>query len=235
MQLLSSTNIGTTAVHARKCQSTVPAGKPLRCTQVRASKPSGGFGNSNKKRIETAENSVYVPRKPRLSAAEEEQQAQQQQASTSASPAGGGGSAPFFSASRLNAPGGNWVNVEDNIDEFFKQAGREVKAKTLEAGRTIMLYRHKGTIYCSDVESSTYKYPMVDAKLMDGPDGAPIVEVPLDGTKYQLRNGEVLEWTPEGKNPVQKFLNNLKKAAPAQPLAVYPTEVKNGTLMVRLT
>eukprot|EP00983_Pelagomonas_calceolata_P112197 1159860-Pelagomonas_calceolata.AAC.5 len=48
---------------------------------------------------------------------------------------------------------------------------------------------------------------------------------PETGTKYLLRNGEVLEWTPEGKNPAQKFLNNLKKATPAQPLAVYPTEV----------
>mmetsp|Transcript_12987 Transcript_12987/g.35378 ORF Transcript_12987/g.35378 Transcript_12987/m.35378 type:complete len:232 (+) Transcript_12987:153-848(+) len=231
--MLSLSTTPSTAVQARKGHPSVPA-KPVRCVQARASKPSGGFGKSNKKRIETAENSVYVPRKPRLSAAEE-QQAQQQQASTSASPSGGGGSAPFFSAARLNAPGGNWVNVEDNIDEFFKQAGKEVKAKTLAAGRTIMLYRHKGTVYCSDVESSTYKYPMVDAKLMDGPDGAPIVEVPLDGTKYLLRNGEVLEWTPEGKNPAQKFLNNLKKATPAQPLAVYPTEVKNGSLMVRLT
>lgn len=26
-----------------------------------------------------------------------------------------------------------------------------------------------------------FKFPLVDAKLMDGPDGVPIVEVPLDG------------------------------------------------------
>eukprot|EP00967_Tisochrysis_lutea_P087982 scaffold124598_cov23-Tisochrysis_lutea.AAC.1 len=97
--MLSLSTTPSTAVQARKGHPSVP-----------------GFGKSNKKRIETAENSVYVPRKPRLSAAEE-QQAQQQQASTSASPSGGGGSAPFFSAARLNAPGGNWVNVEDNIDE----------------------------------------------------------------------------------------------------------------------
>jgi len=70
----------------------------------------GGFGKSNKKRIETAENSVYIPRKPRLSAAEE--QDEQPQAS-----APEGGSASLFSSAKLNAPGGNWVNVEDNIEE----------------------------------------------------------------------------------------------------------------------
>jgi len=46
-----------------------------------------------------------------------------------------------------------------------------------------------------------------------------------EGTKYNLQTGEVLEWTPEGKNITQKFLNNLKKATPAQPLVVYPTQV----------
>jgi hypothetical protein len=73
----------------------------------------GGFGNSNKKRIETAENSVYVPRKSRLSVEEEQQQQQQAAAVKSTN----GGSSVFFSKERLNASGGNWINVEDDIEE----------------------------------------------------------------------------------------------------------------------
>lgn len=127
---------------------------------------------------------------------------------------------------------------------------------------------------------SQFKFPMVDAKLMDGADGNPVVEVPLDGelwfsvsplpciqfcettssfhattchlqtnkqtsqlqtsthtsvllppalsysgTKYDLKSGDVLEWAPQGGNPLQGFLNNLKKAEEAKPLAVYPTQV----------
>jgi len=48
------------------------------------------------------------------------------------------------------------------------------------------------------------------------------------GTKYDLRNGDVLEWAPGGGNPVRSFLNNVKKAQDARPLAVYPTQVKGG-------
>jgi hypothetical protein len=61
---------------------------------------------------------VYVPRKSRLSALEEEQQDQQKLASSAASsPNTGGGSSKFFSQESLNAAGGNWINVEDNIGE----------------------------------------------------------------------------------------------------------------------
>lgn len=44
--------------------------------------------------------------------------------------------------------------VLDDVDAFFAQAGREVKAVTLKAGRTLVLYRHEGKVYCSDVYST---------------------------------------------------------------------------------
>lgn len=38
--------------------------------------------------------------------------------------------------------------------------------------------------YCSDANSTAYKYPMVDAKVVIDKDGEPVAEVPFDGTVY---------------------------------------------------
>ncbi len=51
----------------------------------------------------------------------------------------------------------------------------------------------------------------------------PAVEVPLDGTVYDLATGEVLEWVPKN-NPIRAVLNTLKSSAKPEPLKVYPVE-----------
>ena len=51
----------------------------------------------------------------------------------------------------------------------------------------------------------------------------PTVEVPLDGTVYDLTTGEVLEWVPKN-NPIRAVLNSLKSSAKPEPLKVYPVE-----------
>ncbi len=54
-----------------------------------------------------------------------------------------------------------------------------------------MVYRHKNKVYCSDALSTAFKYPLVDGVILDGPDGRPVVETPLDGTQYDLATGQV--------------------------------------------
>ena len=53
--------------------------------------------------------------------------------------------------------------------------------------------------------------------------GGPAVEVPLDGTVYDLGTGEVLEWVPKN-NPVRAVLNTLKSSAKPESLKVYPIQ-----------
>lgn len=52
-------------------------------------------------------------------------------------------------------------------------------------------------VYASDAASTAYQFPLVDAKLSNGPNGEVVCEVPLDGTQYDLRNGAVLKWCPK--------------------------------------
>jgi hypothetical protein len=40
---------------------------------------------------------------------------------------------------------------------WLQAAGRDVKAITLEAGRSLVLYRHAGCVYCSDVYSTAVR------------------------------------------------------------------------------
>jgi len=57
-------------------------------------------------------------------------------------------------------------------------------------GIALVLYKAQEGIFCSDANSTAYRYPMTDAKIFDGPNG-PAVECPLDGTTYDLRTGQV--------------------------------------------
>jgi len=125
---------------------------------------------------------------------------------------------------------GYWNEVLDDVDAFFAQAGREVKAVTLKAGRTLVLYRHEGKVYCSDVYSTAYKFPLVDAKVLAGGgiSGGPAVEVPLDGTLYDLATGKVLKWCPGEGSMVRGLLGRLKRNQVAVNLDVFDTYVAPG-------
>lgn len=45
-------------------------------------------------------------------------------------------------------------------------------------------------MYCSDANSTAYQFPLVDASILQTKAG-PAVEVPLDGTTYDLATGKV--------------------------------------------
>jgi len=87
----------------------------------------------------------------------------------------------------------------------------------------VMLYKVDGEVYCSDANSTAFQYPLTHAKIVSGESG-PAVEVPLDGTIYDLQSGKVLEWCPKN-NLVRKVLGSIKSAQQPKKLKVYPTQV----------
>ncbi len=80
----------------------------------------------------------------------------------------------------------------------------------------------------SDANSTAFKYPLIDAKVFDGENGQPVVEVPLDGTQYDLTTGKVLVWCPNSGPGLRSVLSALKKEAPREDLKVYPVQVLSG-------
>ncbi|KAL6757359.1 hypothetical protein V8C86DRAFT_2624642 [Haematococcus lacustris] len=140
-----------------------------------------------------------------------------------------------FTASPEDLKSGNWIELLPDVEAFFQAAGKDVKAFPLAAGRTVVLYRYKGGVYCSDVNSTAYKFPMIDAKLLDK-DGQPAVEVPLDGTIYCLRTGKVLSWCPGNTNPLFNILAGLKRSSNPEDLLVFPTHITpTGALRIKFT
>lgn len=77
-------------------------------------------------------------------------------------------------------------------------------------------------MYCSDAASTAFGFPLVDAKISEGPNREPHVTVPFDGTTYNLRTGQVVEWCPRN-NPLRAVLGRLKSKESAKPLPVFDT------------
>ncbi|MEW5318573.1 MAG: hypothetical protein WDW38_009786 [Sanguina aurantia] len=87
-------------------------------------------------------------------------------------------------------------------------------------------------VFTTDAYSTAYKFPLVDAKIQEQADGSITIEVPLDGTVYDMITGKVLKWCPGG-NPLQSVLKSIKKDSPAIDLPVYTTILQpDGKIMV---
>lgn len=95
------------------------------------------------------------------------------------------------------------------------------KAVELPGGKILVVYRHNGISYCSNAQSTAFKYPLVDGRVFDY-EGLPAVETPLDGTVYDLQSGNVLKWCPQD-NPLRAALGAFKKDTAPEPLRVYQT------------
>jgi nitrite reductase/ring-hydroxylating ferredoxin subunit len=122
----------------------------------------------------------------------------------------------------------SWIAVA-SLNEFEKP----IKPVILKTGKAIVLYKVGDAVYCSDANSTAYQYPLTDATILDLPTG-PAVEVPLDGTQYDLATGKVLKWCP-GDSPVRGVLGMLKSVTKAVDLPVYRTKVsENGRISVSL-
>eukprot|EP00959_Pyramimonas_sp_CCMP1952_P126492 2645549-Pyramimonas_sp.AAC.1 len=100
-------------------------------------------------------------------------------------------------------------------------------------GEAFMLFMFEGKVYCTEANSTAFKYPLVDAEVFAGETGGPVIKVPLDGTSYDLSTGAVLEWCPKD-NFVRGFLGKLKEKTAPIPLKVYQTKVStNGNVIFK--
>lgn len=87
------------------------------------------------------------------------------------------------------------------------------------AGTQLILYKWEDRVYCTPAASA---FPLINASLSEDSDGSPLLEVPLDGTKYALTTGAVIEWCPRN-NPLRAVLGVLKAKTAPVPLPVYST------------
>lgn len=125
-----------------------------------------------------------------------------------------------------------WSQLDGTVDELLP-AGKATKAVTLRTGRVLVLYRVGDTVFCSDVESPAYRYPMHDARVFkatgDGVEGGdiPAAECPLDGSVFDLRTGAPLVYCPtdRGGGVVRGLLGALKQKTEPSPLLVHPVFV----------
>lgn len=109
---------------------------------------------------------------------------------------------------------------------------RPTRAVVLKDKSVVMLYNIDGDVYCSDANSTAFKFPLTHAKIVKGEAG-PAVEVPLDGTIYDLETGKVLDWCPQN-NIVRKILGSIKSTQQPKKLKVYPAQVDgDGNISVR--
>ncbi|KAK9812068.1 hypothetical protein WJX73_002835 [Symbiochloris irregularis] len=94
-----------------------------------------------------------------------------------------------------------------------------------------MLYKSGDSYFCSAPNSTAYQFPLSDARVhLRG--GKPAIEVPFDGTVYDLQSGKVLEWCPKN-NPLRFVLGSLKAKATQEDLQVFPAEVEDGAILVK--
>eukprot|EP00884_Botryococcus_braunii_P022564 jgi/Botrbrau1/8992/Bobra.0148s0095.1 len=120
---------------------------------------------------------------------------------------------------KLEVSDSDWIRIS-NLSDF---QAKNIIPVELKDKSTVVLYKVDGEIFCSDANSTAYKYPLVDARIFER-EGQPTIEVPFDGTTYNLRTGKVLEWCPKN-NPLRLVLGALKEKESSQDLRVYPVKV----------
>ncbi|KAL4429030.1 hypothetical protein ABPG77_006069 [Micractinium sp. CCAP 211/92] len=128
------------------------------------------------------------------------------------------------------APADGWVEMP-GVDAETTFLSKPIKPLILATGRAVCLFKVNDRIYASDANSTAYKYPLADASILSVK-GAPAVEVPLDGTVYDLATGKVLSWCPKN-NLTRKILGGLKDKTEPIDLPVYPVEVRGGKVFVK--
>jgi len=128
-----------------------------------------------------------------------------------------------------------WKQV-GNVSTFFVDSkGNERQVKAWEVGRLQMaIYKWESQVYASDALSTAFKFPLIDAKLVEV-EGKVCIETPLDGTLYDIENGNVVKWVPSsGVNPVRAILGMLKEKEQPLPLKMYPVQVTEGEILVKV-
>lgn len=140
------------------------------------------------------------------------------------------GGAPAQQGAAAAAPADGWVEMP-GVDAETTFVSKPIKPLILATGRAVCLFKVNDRIYASDANSTAYKYPLADASILSVK-GAPAVEVPLDGTVYDLATGKVLSWCPKN-NLTRKILGGLKDKTEPIDLPVYPVEIRGGKVFVK--
>jgi nitrite reductase/ring-hydroxylating ferredoxin subunit len=126
-----------------------------------------------------------------------------------------------------------WFQVQD-VSYETSFVSKPIKAVILDTGKAICLYKVDTAVYCSDANSTAFKYPLSDASIIQLKNGQPAVEVKLDGTVYELKSGRVVSWCPKN-SLVRNVLGSLKDKTEPEDLPVYPVEVRGDDIWVNLS
>ena len=138
---------------------------------------------------------------------------------------------PVANTSASPGPSDDWLCIPDvDVNESF--LSKPIKAVILASGKAICLFKVRDAIYCTDANSTAFKYPLSDAAIIETKTG-PAVEVKLDGTVYDLSSGKVLSWCPKN-NPFRSVLGSLKDKTEPEDLPVYPTRISGSNVFVKI-
>lgn len=125
-----------------------------------------------------------------------------------------------------------------NVCVFIPNAQRHFPFFFGDRGYTLL--NVDGELYCCEANSPGWGYPTVDAVVLRGRGKEGLaIEIPLDGSVYDLATGEVLEWMPNDKGSgmqgmLRKGLNSLKKDETPSPIGVYDVQVlEDGNVAVK--
>ena len=139
---------------------------------------------------------------------------------------------PVANTSPSSGLSDDWICIPDvDVKESF--LSKPIKAVILASGKAICLFKVRDTIYCTDANSTAFKYPLTDAAIIETKTG-PAVEVKFDGTVYDLSTGKVLSWCPKN-NPFRSVLGSLKDKTEPEDLPVYPTRISGSNVFVNLS
>jgi hypothetical protein len=155
---------------------------------------SGGFGKTNKKKVETGGGMVLPKKFKNITDADlsDDNASASKQLATADGPAGfpQGASCVWCVVRGLCACNhlaphkpqpitrAGWTDLKLKADAF--PLGKTAKPVELVGGRALMVYRYDGKVFVSDANSTAYQYPMTDARLFkDAETGRVAAEVPL--------------------------------------------------------
>ena len=144
-------------------------------------------------------------------------------------------SSPANVAGPFDEDSSPWIDVGVSTGAFDAK-GKNTVAKVLPSKEVVVLYRAPnaggGSYFCSDANSTAFKYPMIDAKVeFDKESGDVTAEVPFDGTVYVLNSkpkpGAVKVWCPQD-TVGRRVLGAMKSKEDPIPLKMYPVRVVEG-------
>ncbi|CAG9461621.1 unnamed protein product [Pedinophyceae sp. YPF-701] len=132
--------------------------------------------------------------------------------------------------------GEGWKQLA-TVKEVREKGGKKpFIVKGVEGGVLVIEAKEDGAEdsawFACNVYSTAYKYPLMDGTVSRSESGKWTIETPLDGTKYDLRTGAVIEWCPQD-TVGRKILGALKSSVQPSPLTTYPIAIEEDNIFVK--